>query len=58
VIENDSIAGERISGIFHADNPQAFSAYLATLPDVRVVEESDRVRIVAANKTETKAGRL
>lgn len=58
VIENGSIADERISGIFHADNPQAFAAYLATLPDVRVVEERDRVRIVASNQTDTKAGRL
>lgn len=58
VIENESIADERISGIFHADNPQAFAAYLATLPDVRIVEEHDRVRIVASNQTDTKAGRL
>jgi len=58
VIENERIAAERISGIFHADNPQAFAAYLATLPDVRVIDESDRVRIVAANQTETKSRRL
>ncbi|QNK00118.1 FecR family protein [Dyella telluris] len=58
VIENDRIAEERISGIFHADNPQAFAAYLATLPDVRVIDEKDRVRIVASNTTDTKAGRL
>ncbi|WP_019465400.1 FecR family protein [Dyella japonica] len=58
VIENEDIAQERISGIFHADNPQAFAAYLATLPDVRVIEERDRVRIVAANQMETKARRL
>lgn len=58
VIENERIAGERISGIFHADNPQAFAAYLATLPDVRVIDEGDRVRVVAANQTETKSRRL
>lgn len=58
VIENGAIADERISGIFHADNPQAFAAYLATLPDVRVVDEHDRVRIVASNETATKASRL
>jgi transmembrane sensor len=58
VIENEHIASERISGIFHANNPQAFAAYLATLPDVRVIEESTRVRIVASNQTETKASRL
>ena len=58
VIENEHIAAERISGIFHADNPQAFAAYLATLPDVRVIDESERVRIVAANQTETKSRHL
>jgi transmembrane sensor len=58
VIENESIADERISGIFHANNPQAFAAYLATLPDVRVVEESDRVRVVASRQTDTKAAHL
>jgi transmembrane sensor len=58
VIENTDIAEERISGIFHADNPQAFAAYLATLPDVRVVEEADRVRVVASSQTATKPGRL
>lgn len=58
VIENGNIADERISGIFHANNPQAFAAYLATLPDVRVVEESDRVRIVASNQTDTKTKNL
>jgi transmembrane sensor len=58
VIENESIADERISGIFHADNPQAFAAYLSTLPDVRVVEERDRVRIVASSRTATKDGSM
>jgi len=58
MIENERIAQERISGIFHADNPQAFAAYLATLPDVRVIDEGDRVRIVAANTTETKSRHL
>lgn len=58
VIENEHIAQERISGLFHADNPQAFAAYLATLPDVRVIDEKDRVRVVASNTTDTKAGRL
>ncbi|PXV59892.1 FecR family protein [Dyella jiangningensis] len=58
VIENARIAGERISGIFHADNPQAFAAYLATLPDVRVIDEHDRVRIVAASQAETSVAHL
>ncbi|WP_109123870.1 FecR domain-containing protein [Dyella sp. C11] len=58
VIDNATIADERISGIFHANNPQAFAAYLATLPDVRVIDESDRVRVVASNQTAIKADRL
>ena len=48
VIEDDAIAGKRISGIFHANNPQAFVAYLSTLPKVRVVEAADRIRVVAS----------
>lgn len=47
VIENEHIAGKRISGVFHANNPQAFVAYLSTLPDVRVIDGADRIRIVA-----------
>ncbi len=47
VIEDDAIAGKRISGIFHANNPQAFVAYLSTLPKVRVIEAADRIRVVA-----------
>jgi transmembrane sensor len=48
VIEDDAIAGKRISGIFHANNPQAFVAYLSTLPQVRVIEAADRIRVVAS----------
>ncbi|WP_243040070.1 FecR family protein [Dyella sedimenti] len=58
-IEDEKLAGERISGIFHADNPQAFTAYLSTLPDVRVIEEKDCVRIVAVSaQAEAKSRRL
>ena len=48
-IEDARIADMRISGVFHANNPQAFIAYLSTLPGVRVMRESDRVRIVASS---------
>jgi transmembrane sensor len=59
VIENDDIAEKHISGIFHAHNPQAFVAYLATLPDVRVIDAGDRIRVVAAShQADAKAGRL
>jgi transmembrane sensor len=59
VIENGGIADKRISGVFHAHNPQAFVAYLATLPDVRVIDAGDRIRVVAAaHQNETRSGRL
>jgi transmembrane sensor len=59
VIEDSSIAGRRISGIFHANNPQAFVAYLATLPDVRIVDGGDRIRVISVTaETDTKARHL
>ncbi|HKT29584.1 FecR family protein [Dyella sp.] len=48
-IDDQTIAGKRISGVFHADNPQAFMAYLATLPDVRIIHDADRIRVVAVH---------
>lgn len=57
-IENESIAGQRISGIFHADNPQAFVAYLATLPNVRVIDDADRIRVVAVHRADARVQRL
>jgi len=53
VIEDEGIAGKRISGLFHANNPQAFVAYLSTLPNVRVIEGADRTRVVAAHRMRT-----
>jgi transmembrane sensor len=47
VIEDAQIAQLRISGVFHANNPEAFVAYLATLPGVSVEQGRDRVRILA-----------
>lgn len=59
VIENEGIADKRISGVFHANNPQAFVAYLSTLPDVRIIDGADRIRVVvASHQTDTKSGRL
>lgn len=49
VIEDPQLAGLRISGIFHANNPEAFVAYLATFPGVTVVRDSDHIRIVASS---------
>lgn len=47
VIEGERVADMRISGVFHANDPKAFVAYLATLPNVRVEQNADGVRIVA-----------
>lgn len=49
VIEDAQIADLRISGVFHADSPQAFVAYLSSLPGVRVERGDDRVRVLAAD---------
>jgi len=58
-IESDAIGGKRISGMFHANNPQAFVAYLATLPGVKVIDGADNIRIVASSaQTDTKAAHL
>ncbi|RDS79742.1 DUF4880 domain-containing protein [Dyella monticola] len=59
LIQSASIGDKRISGIFHANNPQAFVAYLATLPGVTVINDTDCIRIVAsAAQADTKAGHL
>lgn len=57
-IDDQAIAAKRISGVFHADNPQAFMAYLSTLPDVRIIHDADRVRVVATHQADMKTGRL
>jgi len=49
VIEDARVAEMRISGVFHANNPQAFATYLSTLPGVRVVQGGDRVSIIASS---------
>jgi transmembrane sensor len=49
VIEDARVAGLHISGVFHADNPEAFIAYLSSLPGVQVVRGDDRVRVLAAS---------
>jgi transmembrane sensor len=49
VIEGDGIAQKRVSGVFHANNPQAFVAYLATLPNVQVIDAGDRIRVLSVS---------
>ena len=57
-IEDPAIAHKRISGVFHADNPQAFVAYLATLPNVRIIRTADRVRVLAADSAADRSQQL
>lgn len=53
VIENSAVAQTRLTGVFHARDVDAFIAYLQTLPHVRVLRESDRVRVVAAESSQS-----
>ena len=55
VIEDERVAATLISGVFHARDEDAFVAYLATLPSVTVLRESDRVRIVSRGNDARKA---
>jgi len=45
VIEDETIAGTRISGRFHGHDPAGFVAYLQTLPGVQVRRESDGLHV-------------
>jgi transmembrane sensor len=59
VIEDPRIAAMRISGVFHANNPETFITYLSTLDNVGIVREDARVRVVAmANRSSTRDQRL
>ncbi|NII72192.1 transmembrane sensor [Dyella sp. SG562] len=44
-IDDAALAATRISGRFHARDPEAFVAYLGTLPGVRVQRGADDIRI-------------
>lgn len=44
-IDDPALAATRISGRFHARDPEAFVAYLGTLPGVRVQRGADAIRI-------------
>jgi transmembrane sensor len=58
VIEDTRIAAMHLTGAFHAHDVDAFVAYLETLPDVRVVRGSDRVRVLARAPANTGDKRL
>lgn len=44
-IEDAALSEKRISGVFHAHDPEAFVSYLGSLSGVRVQREPDRIRI-------------
>jgi transmembrane sensor len=47
-VDDPVLAEKRISGAFHARDPEAFVSYLSSLPDVRVVREPKRIRFTSA----------
>jgi transmembrane sensor len=44
VVDDPELAQKRISGVFHARDPEAFIAYVDSLPHVRVERTPDRIR--------------
>jgi transmembrane sensor len=49
VVDDAELAGKRISGVFHARDPEAFIAYVSSLPHVRVDRTTARVRLTTAH---------
>jgi transmembrane sensor len=49
VVDDPELARKRISGVFHARDPEAFIAYIDSLPHVRVERMTDRVRFSATH---------
>jgi transmembrane sensor len=50
VIDDAAVAAIRISGRFHANDPESFLAYLAAMPGIRVERGPDAVRIGGAHR--------
>jgi transmembrane sensor len=48
VVDDPELASKRISGVFHARDPEAFIAYIDSLPHVRVDRTSSRIRFSTA----------
>jgi len=46
VVDDPELAQKRISGVFHARDPEAFIAYIGSLPHVRIDRRADHVRFV------------
>lgn len=43
-VDDPALAAKRISGVFHAHDPEAFVGYLASLPGVHVTRDEGRIR--------------
>lgn len=50
VIDDPAVAAIRISGRFHANDPDSFLAYLAAMPGIRVERGADAVRIRSTHR--------
>lgn len=46
-VDDPALAEKRISGAFHARDPEAFVSYLGSLPNVQVVREPKRIRFTS-----------
>jgi transmembrane sensor len=46
IVDDAELGQKRISGVFHARDPDAFIAYIGSLPQVRVDRTADRIRFV------------
>jgi len=49
VVDDPELARKRISGVFHARDPEAFVAYINSLPHVRVERTNERIRFSMAS---------
>jgi len=46
-VDDPALAAKRISGVFHAHDPEAFVGYLASLPGVHVTRGEGRIRFTS-----------
>lgn len=49
IVDDAELGQKRISGVFHARDPDAFIAYIGSLPQVHVERNADRIRFVTAH---------
>jgi transmembrane sensor len=49
IVDDSELGQKRISGVFHARDPEAFIAYIGSLPQVRVERHADGIRFVSVH---------